>query len=450
MTRRPLSAILIIIALSSCERFLDLKADKTKFIVSKVSELQGMFDHEDTYIQSPAKSLLSSDDGYFSAENYNTILSQEIKNTYVWDPNADLTKEWSWCYQKIFRMNLILEEIDKLPTTGNDQEIAQLKGAALFVRAFAHYQIARLFAPPPFLTDPDNEFGIPLKLSADIEDGTKRATVKGSYNAIINDLNQSLTMLPDTGIVKTRPGKCAALALLAKIYLDQTDYKNAEKFADSSLSIYRSLIDYNDDKQVNINAIAPFMIFNTEVIYHASSTYDYDMRNFYADTSLLSSYDSADLRKIAYFQKLSTGAQTFKGSYGGSDNSVSFSGIATDEVLLIRAESRARNGNISGSIEDLNLLLGKRIKINSFVPITARSQEETVRMIISERRKELCFRSGVRWTDLRRLNADPQYALTLIRHVNGTRYELLPGDKRYLFQIPASVVKLNNLTQNPK
>ena len=69
---------------------------------------------------------------------------------------------------------------------------------------------------------------------------------------------------------------------------------------------------------------------------------------------------------------------------------------------------------------------------------------------LAERRKELIQR-GLRWTDLRRLNLDPRFAVTIERVVQGATYQLLPNDLRYTFLIPNDEIFANGLIeQNPR
>jgi hypothetical protein len=56
---------------------------------------------------------------------------------------------------------------------------------------------------------------------------------------------------------------------------------------------------------------------------------------------------------------------------------------------------------------------------------------------------------GLRWTDLRRLNQDSKYAVTLYRIVNGLTYQLQPQSLRYIFEIDQNAVNIGGLIQNP-
>jgi len=68
---------------------------------------------------------------------------------------------------------------------------------------------------------------------------------------------------------------------------------------------------------------------------------------------------------------------------------------------------------------------------------------------LKERRKELLFR-GLRWTDLRRLNLDPRFAVTLARNVSGQIYSLPPEDPRYAWPIPDDEIQASGIPQNPR
>lgn len=91
--------------------------------------------------------------------------------------------------------------------------------------------------------------------------------------------------------------------------------------------------------------------------------------------------------------------------------------------------------------------MAKRWKTGSFVPLTAATAEGALRLVLAERRKEMVGR-GMRWLDLRRLNGDSRFAVTLKRDIAGTVYTLPPNSPRYTFYLPDIVVKTSGLTQN--
>jgi hypothetical protein len=81
----------------------------------------------------------------------------------------------------------------------------------------------------------------------------------------------------------------------------------------------------------------------------------------------------------------------FRGYYDYGGNQ--YTGIATDEIYLIRAECLARSGNTSDALKDLNNLLAKRWKTGiTFTPIQATNADDALVKILAERKKELLFR----------------------------------------------------------
>ena len=254
-----------------------------------------------------------------------------------------------------------------------------------------------------------------------------------------------MRQLPRDVRVLTRPSKAAGYAALARVYLAMQDYAKAGAYADSSLQLHPYLMDYNT---IEPAAAFPFPLFNPEVIFHVQSLSVPSLYYGQVDTLLYASYAAEDLRKALFFSG-SPGNTTFKGHYyGGSDGSV-FSGIASDEMYLVKAESEARLGLAEKAIETLNTLLHKRWKEETFVPLNAASAEEALALILVERRKELPFR-GLRWYDLRRQNQDPRFAKTLVRQLEGQTYELLPQDKRYVLLIPEEVITMTGIAQNER
>ena len=132
-----------------------------------------------------------------------------------------------------------------------------------------------------------------------------------------------------------------------------------------------------------------------------------------------------------------------KGGYNGTN--FAFTGLATDEMYLVRAESRAWAGDMNGALKDLNYLLLRRYKTGTFIPYTA-STPNLRDTILNERRKELPFR-GVRWTDIRRLNLEDE-GITPIRILNGEKYTLPVNRPKYALPIPPDAMNMGHYVQN--
>ena len=301
--------------------------------------------------------------------------------------------------------------------------------------------------------DQDNQYGIPLRLSSNVNERSVRATVKEGYQQIIDDLGRSIQLLPEEVSYKTRPDKSSAYALLARVQLSIGDYGQALECAQQSLQRNSKLMDYNT---LDLSADYPFMPLNQEVIYHGRSSASGSLMassRLTITQDLLGMYSDDDLRKMAFFVARIPDRYRFKGFYNGSAASY-FAGIAVDEMLLIAAECLIREGKVNEGMEMLNILLANRYDRTMFVPRTASNELEALRLVLDERRKELAFR-GIRWTDLRRLNRDPRFAKTIRRtypNEDGESVEsiLLPEDPRYCYYIPRQVIEKSGMVQTKR
>src|SRR5690606_2222613 len=106
----------------------------------------------------------------------------------------------------------------------------------------------------------------------------------------------------------------------------------------------------------------------------------------------------------------------------------------------------ARLGNRDDAMTQLNFLLKHRYIREAFVPRIASTDDEALKVILEERKKELVFR-GLRWTDIRRLNKEG-YGITLLRKLDGMVYSLQPNDPTYILPIPDYIIQQNDMNQN--
>lgn len=443
--------------LTSCKKYLDVKPDKALVVPSTMADCQALLDNYIIMtINFPPTEHLT-DNFYLTYTNWN---SQTITNRdgYIWRSDFDiLFNTWLASYQKVLYANQVLETLAKITPLAPEQDNWNaIKGAALFYRGFSLYMAAQLWAKSYDSTTAATDMGIPLRLTPDISTMIGRGTVKDLYGRILQDLNEAVNLLPATRptsiILKSRPCKASAYAILARIYQSMGDYNNAIISASAALQIYNTLIDYNTLSQAPTGF--PIAKYNSEVLFEANTSPAQTLAANIAkvDSNLYRSYQPNDLRKVIFFRQntgVNAGTYQFIGGYLGGSSTTQFCGPATDEVYFIRAESYARAGNINSAMSDLNTVLRKRWVTNTYVDMTATNADDALAKILTERRKELLFR-GLRWTDLRRLNKDARFATTLTRELNGTIYSLPPNDLRYVLLIPLEVLRREPFPQNPR
>lgn len=426
--------------LFSCKKYLDAKPDIKLQIPSTVQDLQALLDYTIIMNESdPSAPEICSDDYYVSFDDWQSAPVTQ-RQLYIWDAKTPPGGDWEKGYSEVVYTNLVLDNVSKV-SGGTIADYNALKGAALFFRSYAFYNLAQEFSPALNDDTKSLPLGICLRLSSDISQKSVRSTVQQTFDQIINDLKTAVNLLPVKTLFKTRPGKAAAYALLARTFLYTRDYDHALLYADSSLQINDSLMNYNS---IDLTQTYPVPLFNCEVLFHSIGQGQPILFPSTAkvDTDLYRSYDTNDLRRPVFFQD-----NGFYGSYSG--DLYFFEGAAVDEMYLTRAECYARKNDLQAAMDDLNTLLVNRWETGTFTAVTASTREDALRLILNERRKELVFR-GTRWGDLKRLNQDPTTAITLTRNLNGQAYTLPPNDPRYVILIPLDVISLAQIQQNPR
>lgn len=441
----------------SKQEFLNEKPRKSIVIPSTLEHLQGLLERDDMLNGLDGQGLTpqlgesGSDNFYLLDANFNGNLRPQMQNYYIWSAQpytGVAVLDWEYPYRGILYTNSVLGGLEDFGGTDYDEgQVNSIKGQALFHRAHLYYQLAQVFAPPYDIDGANDDPGLPLRLSADINELLKRSSVGETYDLIVGDLRTAAALLGTEAPYKHRPSKQAAYALLARVYLTMRDYGNAKLYADSCLAIQNDLLDYN---LVNTTATQPFRVdgynspINKEVIFMSAmlsavtqgypTTFNYSL----VDSNLLRTYHEDDLRRSVFFDERPEGYR-FKGSYNFINGRTSyFSGLAVDEVLLVKAECNARLGKTGEALRDLNTLLGARWKENTFTPYENVGSEEALALILEERRKELLYR-GLRWSDIRRLNQEG-HNISLKRSVNGETYVLAPGDLGWVWPFPLEVM----------
>jgi starch-binding outer membrane protein, SusD/RagB family len=445
-------------AMTSCKKYLEAKSNQSLSTPSTLADLEALLNHP-TLPNRGTVMLNGLTDEYFYKYAEWQSRNELFNRGYIWDPQLNDYTDWAGQYNAVLYANTALYNLEQISSNGETERRNKIKGTALFFRALAFYRIALLYAPQYDSSSAQSDLGIPLRLKADINDVSIRSSVQQTYERIIADLKEAVSLLPNnvpnTNISKSQPTKVAAHALLARVYLQAGAYQSAKEHANAALQIYSTLMDFNDNTWVNLNTTSGlgFKQLNPEVILHSSvSNSPASFIEARVDTNLYNSYNANDLRKAAYFLRNPDGTYRFKGSYAESLIEV-FCGIATDELYLIRAECNAREGDLSNAMKDLNDLLRTRWRkvnnVTTYVDQTAINTTDALAKIISERKKELVFRE-VRWADLKRLNKQSNFSQTLTRSLNNQLYSLPPNDLRYTLLIPIEVLNVTNLQQNPR
>src|SRR5690606_31682455 len=249
------------------------------------------------------------------------------KNAYTWNSRVYIGGEggtlnptdFETGYQRILRGNLVLDGLERIdPSPADQQAWNHTKGTALFHRAWNYYCLLQLYCPVYSEATSSTDMGMPFRTEADPTLKVPRASVSDCYELIIQDLLTSLDLLPENPQIKFRPGRPAALALLARVYLQMERYDLAAEYASRCIGSDHQLLDYNTIG----TAWQPYPFpslgtENPEVIFvmTAFTAQAYSGAFLAIGKLLYESYAEGDLRKELFFEEESSGVIRYRGSY---------------------------------------------------------------------------------------------------------------------------------------
>jgi len=436
------------VAFCSCKKYLDAKPNRALQVPSSIADLQALLDDNDFMNGQDGISFdeSSADNFYLTDDVYNQF-DQPNRDTYIWNNKnySNSPNDWFYLYNIINVANVVLDNIDNIPANdGNRAAWNNAKGSALFFRANAFLHGAFIFCKAFDESTASQDYGLALRLTSDFNQPSSRSSLLETYNKILEDLEVAAQLLPGLPVHVVRPSKASAYALLARTFLSMRRYDSCLKYANLALRLKGDLVDFNT---LSPTTSYPFKRYSIEDMFDDVSVQMnyYASSKYYAriDTTLYNSYDGNDLRKVIYFKREADG-YSFKGSYA---RSIPFIGIATDEVYLMQAECHARLGDKDAALNALNTLLATRWIAGTYVPFTATTAPDALAIILQERRKELLFRS-LRWMDIKRLNKEGA-GIVLTRVIDGVTYKLPPNDNRYALALPADIIRMTGMPQNP-
>ncbi len=442
--------LVFVIPFSACKKFLDANPNNGVAVPTSLSDLQALLDNSGVMNRqtTPNFGESSADDFYLTADRYNSI-SVEWQKIYTWQRgDYNYGNDWSAGYAVIYLSNYCLDQIKAIEkTNANTSSWGNVYGSALFYRSYNFLNLLWVYSKVYNETTASTDLGIALRLSSDFNIPSSRASVKECYEQVLADTKEAINYLPDLPLTVMRPSKAAAYGLLARAYLSMGIYDSAYNYAGKSLALKSELMDFNNDPNLSISVDVPFKAFNKEIVFYTEiNGIEGIFRPTYAsiDTILYTQYENADLRKQAFFRSVA-GNFRFKGSYSG--NAQCFSGIATDELYMIKAECAARMEKIEEAMLNLNNVLRKRWNKNfSFSEKIAGNKNDALILIRTERRKELLIR-GLRWPDIKRYNKEGA-EIVLKRKVGEQIFTLPPNSPYYALPLPADVIRETGMEQN--
>ncbi|WP_158500341.1 RagB/SusD family nutrient uptake outer membrane protein [Sphingobacterium sp. ML3W] len=451
------------VILTGCGKdFLDVKRTSGQVVPKTSKDCLAILGRENMYYTSSDLAYLGADEYYVKNPADLVAGSQYTpfhQYAYTWqdNPYGSLRniKDWDLAYERIMYANLALDVESAASGQGETANRDRVKVSARFHRAWNFYQLAQLFCRPYHEPTAGQDPGLPLRVDYDISVRYGRSSLKEVYDRILDDLKEAENIRIVDDINPYMPGTTAVQALLAKVYLQQGKFDMALRYADIVLKKRSTLVDYNNltgsITDIYGSYFEPYGKNNPSIIFYSAAAVGGIImptrQNI--DTLFTRSIEQQDLRGEIYFFTRPDGTKVYSGSYCGYGGNEFFTGLSVEEMLLIRAECSARAGSEKNALDDINLLRKNRFSHSSYRNLELGEIDDLLAYILGERKKEL-FMRGSRWEDARRLNQEGRYLVSFSRMLDGVRYELAPGEKKWVWPIPQSEIDANGIEQNQR
>lgn len=462
-------AIIAVMAiLSSCNDYIDIMPKGSR-IPATLADYEALLRNEYNCNYLPALQATYLINDKFIAQN--TCRNVDNLNTanYMWKESADRaalnssTEDvFDYGYGIIGIVNIILENVPET-TDATQAEKDEVMAYCHAIRAFVLHQIVCFYADAYDPATAAQTPGIPLIFSGNLGSPWHQGSVKEVYDQILADFNKALELgVPERSMTVVHPCRAAVEAGLARVYLHMRDYDKALAHAEEALSRKDDLFDWTEyysryreqieDPDNYTRITSPMDATCCENIWfcNGNGNPNYPCADIDIPSERRDLFEAGDAKALVRFKKYTSSSDTyFRGMLSGYYN---LAGITTPEVMCIKGECLARSGRLSEAMNTLDRLRATRILPEVYRPSSASDVSEAVSMIRQWKANEL-INSIFPFMDLKRLNAEGSYPVTLSKTFDGKAYTLAPSSHLWTMVFPANSINRpgnGSLTQNSK
>jgi hypothetical protein len=349
---------------------------------------------------------------------------------------------------------------------GDEAKRLRLRGEALFLRAYAHFDAFRYYSNN---YDPAG-LGMPYMETSTLEP-TPRINMDVYFQKLNADLVAAKSLVPNNLTDLDRVTRAAVSALQARVALHMRDWASAETYASEYIAAVplATAAEFPGIWTDANSAEQAFRLKRTATIGArigslfrgtSASTTNIGLVTWKPSEKLWSSYDPVnDVRFASYLKdepllvaasRPSRIIQKYAGTgYATAAENVAWGKVfRTGEMYLVRAEARAEQNKFTGANSaesDVNTLRAARI--TGYTNVVFASKQEAIDAILLERFKELAY-EGHRFFDIKRRGLAVTRLPADAPSVQGT--SLAAGNFRFVLPIPLPEMTTNPvMIQNP-
>jgi starch-binding outer membrane protein, SusD/RagB family len=432
--------------LTSCEDFLTV-VPETQLSSATFFKNQNDFEQAVNAAYVPLRSIVNdrawllaemhSDNTYYArnvlfgaVDNQEDLADFSVPESNGTTANTHVLSQWRLDYLIISRANQILTLIDGVEFDATAK--ANVKGQALFLRAYAYFELARYFGSVPLHLTPvakREEAALPLATEAEV------------YAQIVKDLVAAIPLLPSKST--QQPGRAtsgAARTLLGNVYINQKKWADAEQVLlpvvtsnqYSLMASYDMAFSKNGSNKNNAESVFEVQFLEGAAGLQGNFMYQFMPRpisgaellpimgtsnpqnidgegNNIPTPDIIAAYEPGDVRKDASIGNVTLAGsfrtnkvypyiKKFQSAHSQHNNhGMNWPVYRYAEVLLFLAEALNEQGKTGDAIGYLN-----QVRTRAKLAATTASGQAGVReAIFKERRVELAFENK-RWFDIQR------------------------------------------------
>ena len=402
-----------------------------------------------------------------NTNTYGTLWQWDIRST-----NSEIEAVYAALYRIIGRCNFYLDKVDGLRASlTDDAEIQYLDyytGEVYCARALAYSELIKCFCKAYDPATAETELGVVLADSYSGEKPAKRASLKESYEFVINDLKKAEEMLDEENDGYDAPyfTNASAHAIHARTALYMQDWDAAvehatvlvesDAFALASARSYvtadQTYLQYMWTNDASFEGLwrigytaTSYGAAQGSVFLNFTTDYTYYYPDYVPAQWVLNLYSSGDMRYNAYFANAQTGYPhqlvwplliKYYGNEALMQNMIYHVNMPKPlrlaEQYLIRAEAYCRKGNYSAASADLTALREARFSTGGSISVNAGNWQET---ISDERVREL-YMEGFRLHDLKRWGKGFERTPQSQTQSEGSSLKIEADDPLFVWPIP--------------
>ncbi len=453
--KKTILSLLVMVGMAltfaACDDYLNIEP-KGKRIPKALEDYEAFLRDEYTNHRLPVlQTTYLLNDQYLT--NSTASFSPLYKANFNWEEETDriyLNNSDEMCYYSgygaISTCNLILENVPEA-TSGTEEEKAEVMAYARVLRAMQYFNLANYYADTYEASTAAVKLSVPLITSSLQGAPHHQATIQEIYEFILNDLNEAIPNLPDMGMTMLHPGKGAAYAMLARVYLQMMNYDKALENANLALAINDQLTDwvsFYEENKSDIEQENYYPYLSTPLDFYCVENYNFN----YSESSYggamcnvpvwrADRFEEGDAFFLSNWKLRTVGSETYY--YGLTNGNINFCGMRSVEQYFIKAECLVRKGQISQAMDVVNDVRKSYILPTVYQDLTATTEAEAIQYIRQGKDNLLMF-SIVPFADNRRFNAEGTYARTYTKEVNGKTVSLTPTSHLWTMPFPQGAI----------